>query len=250
MIRNFRLSKAIIPNTFTAFNIFSGFLSIVFASSGDIILASVMIFIAAIFDSLDGLMARLTKSSSQFGVELDSIADVVSFGAAPSFLIFKSFLYQFGFAGIILSSLPLLAGAFRLARFNVQLEDYSIKIDFKGLPIPYQAITLATFVINFYPENVLVNDMLYLLIFLVVVLSFLMVSNIRYPKMPNVKKMPVARKFLFIATVIILIVVSILSEAHALFYIFISGIFLGIFWHVFSKIFPGVGNKKLSKQIN
>jgi len=68
--------------------------------------------------------------------------------------------------------------------------------------------------------------------------------------MPNVKKLPAVQKLLFIATLIILIVIAILSEAHALFYIFISGIFLGIFWHIFSKIFPGIGNKKLSKQIN
>ena len=82
-----------IPNLFTSLNMFCGFLSIISASEGNYIYSAWLIFTAAIFDALDGLVARLTNSSSELGVELDSLSDIVSFGAAPSFLLYKSFLY-------------------------------------------------------------------------------------------------------------------------------------------------------------
>ncbi|MCK5087939.1 MAG: CDP-diacylglycerol--serine O-phosphatidyltransferase, partial [Melioribacteraceae bacterium] len=136
---NINLSRSLLPNSATALNLFSGFLSIIFASNNNFHLAALFIFIAAFFDLIDGLLARLTNSSSKFGVELDSLADVVSFGAAPSFLIYKSYLFQYDFIGILISSLILIFGAFRLARFNVQLENIKTKLDFNGLPIPVAA---------------------------------------------------------------------------------------------------------------
>ena len=81
------MNKSYIPNTITAFSLISGFLAIIFTSKGDFQLAAVMIFTASIFDLIDGIVARLLKTTSQFGVELDSLADIVSFGAAPAFLI-------------------------------------------------------------------------------------------------------------------------------------------------------------------
>ena len=136
-----------------------------------------LIIVAAIFDALDGAMARLTKSSSELGVELDSLSDLVSFGAAPSFLIYQSYLYQFNAPGIIISSLLMLAGGFRLARFNVQLVGFE-KSFFKGLPIPSSAITVATFCLAFYnstegyPESIA-----QFIIPMVILLSYLMVSK-------------------------------------------------------------------------
>lgn len=89
----FKITKSIIPNTATSLNVFSGFLAIIFASDGDFHLSALMIFIATFFDLIDGLLARLTKTASMFGVELDSLADVISFGVAPSFLIYKAYCY-------------------------------------------------------------------------------------------------------------------------------------------------------------
>jgi len=91
-------SKSYIPNTVTALNVFSGFISIIYAYQGDFYLASIWIFIAAIFDLSDGIVARLLNTSSEFGVQLDSLADVISFGAAPSFLLYSSYLKNMGIA--------------------------------------------------------------------------------------------------------------------------------------------------------
>jgi len=84
-----RVTRAVSPSLFTVLNMFSGFMSIIYASRGDFLSAPWFIILAAAFDSLDGVMARITKSSSQFGVEIDSLSDVVSFGAAPSFLVYQ-----------------------------------------------------------------------------------------------------------------------------------------------------------------
>lgn len=96
-----KITPSVIPNLFTALNMFSGFLSIIYSSNENFVYAGWLIIVAAIFDTLDGLMARLTKSSSELGVELDSLSDVVSFGAAPSFLLYKTYFYNFETAGII-----------------------------------------------------------------------------------------------------------------------------------------------------
>ena len=116
-----QITPSVIPNLFTAMNMFCGFLSIITASNGNYNYAAWLIIIAAVFDALDGLVARLTKSSSELGVELDSLSDIISFGCAPAFLLYATYFYQFDNIGVILSSLPLIAGGFRLARFNVQL---------------------------------------------------------------------------------------------------------------------------------
>ena len=117
----FRVTRSIIPNLFTAMNMFAGFFSILNSSQGEYLYAAWLIIIAAIFDALDGAVARLTKSSSELGVELDSLSDIVSFGAAPAILLYKSHLYTYNTAGVLIAALLLLAGGFRLARFNVQL---------------------------------------------------------------------------------------------------------------------------------
>ncbi|MBI4810331.1 MAG: CDP-diacylglycerol--serine O-phosphatidyltransferase, partial [Ignavibacteriales bacterium] len=134
-----RITRAVVPSLFTILNIFSGFRSIIHSSQGDYILAAWFIILAALFDMLDGIMARITKSSSDFGVELDSLSDVVSFGAAPSFLIYSIHLHTIEGWGMLISAMPMIFGALRLARFNVQLIGYD-KDFFKGLPIPAMAI--------------------------------------------------------------------------------------------------------------
>ena len=131
-MKYFYFSKAVVPNAFTALNAVCGFLSIVFAGQHDFKTSAILIFAAALFDLLDGIIARLLNTSSEFGVQLDSLSDAISFGAAPAFLIYESYMVQFGIWGVIVSSFLLICGAFRLARYNIQVEDLKNKKDFKG----------------------------------------------------------------------------------------------------------------------
>ena len=151
-MKKLRPTTSIIPNLFTSMNMFCGFLSIINASQGKFIYSAWLIIIAAIFDGLDGIVARLTNSSSALGVELDSLSDVVSFGAAPAYLIYATELFKLNVFGVIISSLLMIAGGFRLARFNVQLVGFN-KEFFKGLPIPTSALTIATFILTFIPDG-------------------------------------------------------------------------------------------------
>jgi CDP-diacylglycerol--serine O-phosphatidyltransferase len=183
-----KITRAVVPSLFTTLNIFCGFLSILNTSQGQFHAAAWFIILAAIFDSLDGVMARITRSSSQFGVELDSLADVVSFGAAPSFMVYQAHLYTMENWGIIIASLIVVFGAIRLARFNVQLVGFD-KDYFNGLPIPMQAITISAFILQYYANTVgLIGWTGSGLTVLVIVLSFLMVSRVKYDTLPKFSK--------------------------------------------------------------
>lgn len=183
-----RITRAVVPSLFTVLNVVSGFLSIVNASKGEIHMAAWFIIMAGIFDSLDGVMARITKSSSQFGVELDSLADVVSFGAAPSYLVYQAHLHSLNTLGLIISAMPLVLGAIRLARFNVQLVGFD-KDFFKGLPIPFQAVTVCAFMLQFYSVGYGLTGLAQTALApLVVFLSVLMVTNVRYSTLPKLSK--------------------------------------------------------------
>ena len=134
-----RLSRSIVPNLFTVLNIFFGFLCMIHAVQGKFVVAAWYIILSAICDTLDGFMARLTNSASEFGVELDSLADVVSFGVAPSFMLYALVLDQYGTFGALVAAVPLIMGALRLARFNVQLVGFS-KDYFTGMLIGQEEI--------------------------------------------------------------------------------------------------------------
>lgn len=188
MARRLKVTRAVVPSLFTTLNLYCGFLSIIEAHQGRIENAAWFIILAGIFDSLDGVMARITRSSSQFGVELDSLADVVSFGAAPSFMVWRASLSSLGNAGLLVAALPLVFGAIRLARFNVQLIGFD-KAHFKGLPIPMQAIVLSAFLLEYYTDGFGLTGWPNIVFpALVVVLSALMVSTIRYDTFPKLSK--------------------------------------------------------------
>ena len=181
------LPKAAVPSFFTLLNLFSGFLAITQIHEGQFVEACWLIVLAGFFDALDGLMARLTDGVSLFGVELDSLCDVVSFGVAPAYLLFAFGLDEFGALGSIIASLPVLCGAVRLARFNLNFDGEN-KEHFYGMPIPVQAIVIVALILNIQeaawfspsdPEN------LSLLIPLVILLSILMISNIPFDTMPK-----------------------------------------------------------------
>jgi CDP-diacylglycerol--serine O-phosphatidyltransferase len=229
-----RLTPSVIPNLFTSLNMFCGFLSIISASEGNYIYSAWLIFTAAIFDALDGLVARLTNSSSELGVELDSLSDIVSFGAAPSFLLYKSFFYSMDTWGIIISAVPLIAGGFRLARFNIQLVGFS-KSFFLGLPIPSSALTIASFVLAFYDDGYPkpISDFIAPMI---LVLSFLMVSNIRYETLPkisvkSIKEKPYHFLFLIASSILVLFMFE-----KGLFLVFVFMILIGILRQLYKLI--------------
>ncbi len=229
-----RLTPSVIPNLFTSLNMFCGFLSIISASEGNYIYSAWLIFTAAIFDALDGLVARLTNSSSELGVELDSLSDIVSFGAAPSFLLYKSFFYSMDTWGLIISAMPLIAGGFRLARFNMQLVGFS-KSFFLGLPIPSSALTIASFVLAFYNEGYPkpISDFIAPM---VLVLSFLMVSNIRYETLPKISLQSIKEKPYHFIFLILSAVLVVFMYTKGLFLVFVFMIVIGILRHLYKLI--------------
>ena len=181
--------KRHIPNFITSLNLVSGFLAIVFAGSGDIITASWLILAAMIFDFLDGFAARMLKSYSDLGKELDSLADLVSFGVAPALIIFSILndpatvtgvnSGQYGLLLIMIVSVMPVCAALRLAKFNI---DTSQTTGFKGLPTPANGLAVISVVIaEHYSDSdilaYLTGSVIALLIF-TIALSVLMVSRI------------------------------------------------------------------------
>ncbi|RPH37037.1 CDP-diacylglycerol--serine O-phosphatidyltransferase [bacterium] len=206
-----KITRAVVPSLFTVLNMFCGFMSIIHSSRGEYFPASWFIVLAAGFDSLDGVMARITKSSSEFGVEIDSLSDVISFGAAPAFLVYRMSLYQLEGMGILLSSLLMIFGALRLARFNVQLVGFD-KDYFSGLPIPASALTVASFTLNYYTEASGLDPLAaFFLPWLSVVLGLLMVSKVKYDTLPKISRRALKKepwKFVFAVLAIIVVFVT------------------------------------------
>ncbi|GAB4327704.1 MAG: CDP-diacylglycerol--serine O-phosphatidyltransferase [Calditrichia bacterium] len=188
-----------VPSAFTMANMFCGFFSAVLASNGKFIQAAWLIVAAAVMDTLDGKIARLANASSHFGVEYDSLADVVSFGFAPSFLAYQSVFKDWGTIGLFISAAPLLFGSVRLARFNARLRGFD-KSYFEGLPTPAAAITISAFLIlNYHFWHHLRWEKVFL--FIVIGISILMVSTFRYDTMPAFslrKGSPERRKVLLV----------------------------------------------------
>lgn len=219
-----KLTRSIIPNLFTIMNMFCGFLSIINTFEGNYIYASILIIIAAIFDTLDGLAARITKSASEFGVELDSLSDLVSFGTAPALLLYKIQLHEYYEIGILASAFFLICGALRLARFNVQLVGFDKKF-FYGLPIPTSAITLSAYILTFYSVDKFKYPFGDLLLPLAIILGFLMVSKIKYNAIPRVSVQGLKQHPIYFSFMILSLILTIATEGKAIFFlvcIFIS----------------------------
>lgn len=175
--------RPIFPNIFTTGNLICGFLSIISAAEGDPTQAAWFIVLAGFLDALDGKVARFSRAASAFGKELDSLADVISFGLAPAFLIYTFKLNALGKWGWIVGMVYISASAFRLARFNL-LAQSEEKQNFLGLPVPAAGICLATFVIFCYHVWGRVEYGEYL-ISMTVLFSALMVSRVEYDTIPD-----------------------------------------------------------------
>ncbi len=134
-----------LPNTFTALNMACGFAAIVLANDGEFFKACWVLCLGAVFDMVDGKVARLLNVQSSFGEQFDSLSDLISFGLAPAFIMYFRFFEGGGRIGLVITFLYILCGALRLARFNANIE----KVDshyFQGLPIPMSAIAMIGFI--------------------------------------------------------------------------------------------------------
>ncbi|MCK9484085.1 MAG: CDP-diacylglycerol--serine O-phosphatidyltransferase [Candidatus Marinimicrobia bacterium] len=167
-----------LPSIFTVLNLFSGFLAMLQIIQGHYITAVILIMVALSFDFLDGMIARLTHQASDFGIEFDSLADMVSFCLVPAVLVNELFVADLGFVGGAISFFPVLFGGVRLARFNLHATTEK-KAYFTGMPVPASAVAIGSYIWfsykvfgNYGNSNIILP--------LVVVFSFLMVSNIRF----------------------------------------------------------------------
>jgi len=194
----------ILPNLFTASSIFVGVISIAEASKSNFLLASWLILLALIFDGLDGRVARVTHTTSQFGVEFDSLADIISFGIAPAMLLYFYAGKNFGRFGILVSALYVIFGAIRLARFNIS----SAKSDpnvFIGLPIPTAAVFVSMWILLFHKYSLENYELI--LLFLALAVAILMVSNFRYP---SFKKVQLDKPMVFKTMIGLMLIASLL----------------------------------------
>jgi CDP-diacylglycerol---serine O-phosphatidyltransferase len=168
----------VLPNLLTTINMFFGFYAVVHAIMGDYVMAAYAIVGAAVFDLLDGRVARMTRSTSEFGAEYDSLCDLISFGMAPGILLFLWALQPFGRIGWLASFFFVACGALRLARFNVQKTVLN-KAYFQGLPIPMAAGIVASAVLAFTNLEVEASRS-YLLLAITFLLGCVMVSTFPY----------------------------------------------------------------------
>jgi len=204
----FRRGVYLLPSMLTVSNLLCGYASIVYSTRGDFDTAAVLLGVAMVVDTLDGFFARLTHSQSAFGAELDSLADVVSFGVAPAILAFTWGLWPLGRLGWAAGFVYVTAAAIRLARFNIQGMAATDKRYFAGLPSPAAASVTASTVF-LYPWGLQDPRVAALALPMVLVPGFLMVSTIRFR---SVKAMDVGWRrspvFLLIGAMMIAAIVS------------------------------------------
>lgn len=181
-VRSAQLKRGVylIPSLFTTGNLICGFFSVISTFNGHYLQAAIFVILAHLLDGLDGYVARLTKTTSQFGVEFDSLADLVSFGVAPAILVYYWALVPWGTWGWLAACLYVVCGALRLARFNVQVRTVE-KSHFVGLPIPAAAEMIAATILMYYflgGEGAANKRVILLLV--IYLLAGLMVSNFQY----------------------------------------------------------------------
>lgn len=172
--------KKQIPNLFTLGNLYCGYLSIGYTASNHYKNAAIFILIGMLLDSIDGRIARLLHVESPLGKELDSLADIITFGVAPSFLMYYTMLFDLGWIGLAISGLFPLFGGYRLARYNITAKEESLH-HFTGIPITIAGGILATLIL--FREDI--PSTFTMVIF--ILLCFLMVSTIQIPSLKKVR---------------------------------------------------------------
>jgi CDP-diacylglycerol---serine O-phosphatidyltransferase len=221
----------ILPNTLTLCGMFMGFYSILASLKGLYVDASWAIIIAMVFDGLDGWVARLTHSTTRFGIELDSLSDLVAFGVAPAVMLFKWNLASYGRIGWSAAFLFMACGALRLARYNVQMGSAESK-SFTGMPIPGAATIVATMVIFYHEiwETVPAKNIYILL--LTFILAVLMVSTLRFHGAKEIdfsKRKP----FWILVAIVVAFALIVMHPPIALFIFAMIYLFEGIIENIF-----------------
>ena len=224
----------VIPSLFTLGNAFFGFLSIASAIEGNIDRACYFIFFGMICDVLDGFVARLFKTSSRFGIEVDSLADVVTFGMAPSVITYQVFFNQYGLLGIFISSMIMIFAIIRLAKFNVMTKEDEEKKMFNGIPTPVSAGTIITYVL-FYHDKIFTHQISTVVMFvLAIALPLLMVSTFKYDTFPQFNRRAIKAnpaKFIIFFLAVFLIIIT---KGEASFSVFLFIISTGLFRKIVS----------------
>ncbi len=205
----FRRGVFLLPSLFTVGNLFCGYACVVHATRGDYERAAVFVGVAMILDTLDGFIARLTNSSTAFGVQLDSLADIVSFGLAPAILAFTWGLVPLGRIGWAAGFLYVAAAAMRLARFNIQSSNPAAldKRYFVGMPSPAAAAVIVSTVF-LYPYRLVDREMALPALALVIVPAFLMVSTLRFR---SVKAIDVGWRRSYVALFVAAVVLALVA---------------------------------------
>lgn len=218
----------LLPNLITVGSMFAGFYVIILSADGNFQRAAWFILVSGILDGLDGKVARLTGTSSKFGVELDSLADVIAFGVAPGVLMYTWALRDFGKLGWLAAFLFVACGALRLARFNVQVSTVESR-RFVGLPIPAAAGIIATCVLLFYELGGSGTVRQVSIMLLIYVLALLMVSNVSYYSFKDpalFKRQP----FFFLVLAIIILISIVAKPVYMLFAIGCLYLISGPIW--------------------
>ena len=280
-MNNNRLS--LLPNLLTTLNLFAGCLAIIFAVDDALILAAykdvlgfgpfglsiLFILLAMVFDMADGFVARITKTDSRFGIEYDSLADLISFGVAPAVIMYLSVLRTNGKWGIYFAAIYIVFGALRLARFNIKATDNPDKKYFQGMPIPAAAGVLVSYVFFFrsvewyYSESpVLIGQKLtnwyvinvayihrWAIPALMVILAGLMVSNFKYPALKyyiTKERMP----FIIVAGAIAVGPILAMKPYVAIFGMTTFYMFIGIIITIVQGLKQGKSRRKAVKERN
>jgi CDP-diacylglycerol--serine O-phosphatidyltransferase len=206
----------LLPGILTTGNLLCGFYAMVLTLQQRYWWAAIALFVGIVLDILDGKVARLTRTTTQFGVELDSLADVVSFGVAPALLLYSWALQPLQRVGQGAALLFVVCGALRLARFNV-LTGLTDRRYFIGLPIPGAAGTVASMVLLFEPESFGKAE-LFAVACATYLLALLMISSIRYY---SFKELDFARRHAF-GTLLIIVLAVIIGYAHPPLFLFLA----------------------------
>ena len=198
------------PNLFTTANLFSGFFGIVSSINGDFELAAIAIFASCIFDILDGKIARLTGGTSRFGVEYDSLSDLVAFGVGPGLLMYLIALKPYGRVGWLAAFLFMACGALRLARFNVQAETTSKKY-FVGLPIPGGAAMIAATVLFLSHWSIAFHGSVisFVLLGMTFVLGFFMISTMPYNSFKDIEFIMARPSFVMFGVIVLVTIIAV-----------------------------------------
>ena len=238
----------ILPSLFTSANLVMGFLSVLFSIHGQFAAASWCIIVAIIMDALDGRIARWTKTTSSFGIEYDSLADIMSFGIAPSILMYQMVLQTMNKPGVTIALFYVIAGALRLARFNIKANEGTVSTHYTGLPIPAAAGILASFALSYELfENGTITFKTIPIIMakmpvifksipvMMVIISILMISSVPYAAMKKLK-LNRPKSFQLFTLLVIGIMLVITYPQNTIFIIFTLYLLSGIMGYIWRYI--------------